>query len=248
MNIIESLTCKFCNEIYKDPVALSCCGKNICKNDIDDLNDICACPFCGSEIQSQKLSINETLKIIIDEIELHKLKINPKYESQFKKFKEKIQIVERMHNDPENIIYDKLSELRRLVDLDRENAKLEIDKLADALIKKLVSYEIEFKSECKSKKNMDYYTKLIKSMNSKLNEYEKCLKSLRNSDKDKNEKSEEIKEEIRVLDCEISDYENKLFNYKSITYEPVKNGQKFENNFGKLVVSVELFIVYKLLL
>ena len=36
MNIKDEFTCKHCNETFKDPVSLICCGENVCKKHIDE--------------------------------------------------------------------------------------------------------------------------------------------------------------------------------------------------------------------
>ena len=142
MNIVEHLTCKHCNKIYKDPVFLNCCGGNICKLDIADLlskssTGLFSCPHCNTDLKEEKFQLNTTLKVLINQAELHKFKINPDYVKTFKNFKEKIAKLENIHNDPENLIYEKISELKNKVDLDRERAKMEIDQLADGFIEKL---------------------------------------------------------------------------------------------------------------
>ena len=48
MNIKEDLTCKYCREIYKNPITLICCGDNICKQHIEELISISKWP-CRAE-------------------------------------------------------------------------------------------------------------------------------------------------------------------------------------------------------
>lgn len=240
MNIIENLTCKHCNNIYKDPAFLSCCGKHICKRDINKLLSKTStnflCPLCDSEVnKNEKFQINETLKVLIEEAELHKLKINPDYINTFKSFKDKIASFENMHNDPLNLIYENIAELKREVDLDRETVKAEIDALADDMHKTLNSYAAQFKKESKSKKFILYYDKMLSDLKNDLNEYEQCLKSLSFTDEDRKNKTNHFLEAINVLDTEKIDYKTKLFNYKSIVYEPMK--AKIGDIFGKLIVS-----------
>ena len=239
MNIITTLTCKYCNKIFKDPVGLNCCGENICKNDIDELksNGNNKCPFGDHEIPSQTFKINKTLQIIIEQMELPKVTINPEYESQFKNFKEKIELVGKMCKEAENTVHEKFSELRRLVDLDKDNAKIEIDRIAACQIKELDAFENQFRSTCKSKVYLDYYDKLIEVLNVRSNEYERCLNSLRSTDADRTRTGNEIK---KILDREINDFENELFKYKSIEYEPMGNIKSLRNDFGKLLVSRKL--------
>ena len=183
MNIVEHLTCKHCNKIYKDPVFLKCCGGNICELDIADLsskssNGLFSCPHCNTDLKEEKFQCNTTLKALINQVELHKFKLNPDYVKTLKDFKEKIAKLENIHNDPAYLIYEKILKLKNKVDLDRERAKIEIDHLADGIIQKLKSYEIQLKKEAKSKELIFYYEELLKDMKKELNEYEKCLISL----------------------------------------------------------------------
>lgn len=246
MNINKTLTCKYCNKIFKDPIALNCCGKTICKKDIDELlsNANNKCPFCDHDIQNQSFNINEILQALIEDNELPKFKINSEHESIFKNFKEKIDSLKAMHKDPENTIYNKFSELRRLVDLDRENAKQEIDRLADKIINELNAFESQFKLECKSKSNLDYYESVIENMSTKLNEYEKCLNTVGCSDEHRNEFSKEISKTIDVLENELNAYENKLFKYQTIEYKPIENVIDLEDIFGELLVSRNKYFSY----
>ena len=90
-------------------------------------------------------------------------------------------------------------------------------------MEKLNSYEKECQSKCNSIETIDYLNKLIENLNGKLNEYERFFQSLRNTEYDRQIKTAEIKEAIEVLNLEIRDYESKLFNGRSLTYEPMKN-------------------------
>ena len=242
MNVVQNLTCKYCNKVFKDPITLSCCGKNICKKDIEEIlsNTLTnnSCPFCDKEIQNQAFNINETLQVMIEEMELPKFRIKPEYESFYKNLKEKIEQVERMHKDQENAVYVKFSELRRLVDLDRENAKQEIDNISDGLISELNAFESDFRATCKSKAYTDYYEKLIESMNRKLSKYEKCFNSLIATSENRSRTNTAIKKDIEVVDCVINEYENKFYKNKSIEYDPSKNISVLRASFGKIVVSI----------
>ena len=140
-----------------------------------------------------------------------------------------------MHSDQENFIYNKLNELKRLVELDRVNAKVEIDKIADEIIQKLDSFEKEFKSECNSAGNFEYYGKLITKMKANLTDHEKLFKSLKSTEHERQKKSKEIEQAVIDLEKEKKEYENKLLKYKSINYDPMQT--KISNIFGKLIVS-----------
>ena len=238
MNLEEDIKCAICKEILLDPVSLNCCGENVCKKHIDEIlskqakNEI-ACPLCKSDIQNQKFHINKAMKSLIER-ELHKIKINPEHENLLKSFKEKIKMFEAMQSDPETFIFEESAELRRLVDLDRENAIKEINELADDLINKLKSYENQLKENTKSDSNLVDSKSTLEKMKKELDEYEKCLKSVFNTENDRKIKSEEVQKAIQLLNREIENYKYKLFENKSYVYEPMTD--EFKKYFGKLTI------------
>ena len=244
MNIIEELTCKQCRQIYDEPVTLNCCGENVCKKHIEQLllvHNTFACPICDADNKNQSTTTNKTLKNLIER-ELQNLKIDPNYEYVFTNFKEKVKNIENIHNDPEHKIKEKIGELKRQVQLDKEEAISEINKLAETILTRLNSLEADFIKDCKSKDILDYYSQLIKRMITELNDFEKCLKSLKNVDEDRKKKSNEIENLSSNLDKETDEYENKLFKYKSISYVPMK--PEIKNLFGSLNVrNLEIYFL-----
>ena len=164
MNIKEELACKYCNQIFNNPVTLPC-GDTICKHHIEELisnntSNKFACPLCNEEILNQNLSVNKILEMLIKR-ELQGFKLNRKYEEVFKNLKADIQSLETILQDPENYIYEEINELKRRIDLDRERLKSEIDKLANDLIQQLESFGSRFKSEYKTNVVLNYYNDLV---------------------------------------------------------------------------------------
>ena len=244
MNLIDNLTCKYCNKIYTEPVFLNCCGQNICKEDIllfKSSTGIFTCPICNTAVKRGKFQINQTLQVLIDEAELHKLKLDPGYLKTLNEFKEKLANIESIHKDPLNVIYDKISELKMDVDLDREKAKAEIDTLADDMIAKLNYLEAEFKAESSSKEILSYYDNLIGFMKKELNEYEKHLKSLSYTDEERKKKRNDVTDAIAILGMETNEFKNKLFKNKSLAYEPMQPA--IWSLYGTLIVST--YLLYK---
>ena len=138
MNIKETLSCKYCNQIFKHPITLICCGKNICKQHIEELikeksTNKFSCPLCFQENTNQNFHCDELVEKLI-KIELHKFKLDPKYEVAMNKLKMEIESLAAIIKDPENIIYEEIRELKRQVDLDRESLKSQVDTLSDGLI------------------------------------------------------------------------------------------------------------------
>jgi hypothetical protein len=120
------------------------------------------CPLCNKENINQLFHISNLIQSLL-EIEFHKFKINPIYETVLNNLKKEIGNLVSILKDPENYIYEEISELKRQVDLDRENLKSEIDELANDLIKQLESYERKFKSEYKAKVDLEHYDGLVES-------------------------------------------------------------------------------------
>ena len=120
MNIKERLTCKYCNNIYKDPITLTCCGDNLCKQHIEELTSSNSpngfpCPLCNERNTNQNLRISKLIQDLL-EIEAHKFQIDPKYERVLDSFRTEISNLETAINDPENEIYEQINELKRQVD------------------------------------------------------------------------------------------------------------------------------------
>jgi hypothetical protein len=174
MNIKEKLTCKYCHEILEKPINLNCCAKKICKQHIDNLlngnsSNKFSCPLCKQENANQNLNCDELVESLI-EMDLHKFKLDPKYEIGFNNLKSEIEILENILKHPENIIDKEISELKKQVNLDRDNNANMND-----LIQQLESYEKKFKAEYKTKIDFEKYNQLLESVRKQLKEVEKCL-------------------------------------------------------------------------
>ena len=208
MNIEKDISCKSCNQTYRDPIYLYCCGENICKTHIDELasTNLIVCPLCNSEVQKQCLNINKFLKNLIEKREIHKLKIDPKYAILIDNLKEKIKHFERIQADPDNLIYEKIHELKARVDLDRERLINEIDVLANEIIDKLEAFETELKTESKSLANSEYYYDLIRNTKIQHADYENYFSSFANKPEELEQKSLEINAAIKRMKFEIKEF------------------------------------------
>ena len=242
MNIKEKLSCTYCNKIFKHPITLNCCGKNICKQHIEELineksTNTFSCPLCLQENTNQNFNTNELIESLI-EMELHRFKLDPKYEAAMNNFKREIANLEAMVQDPENIIYEEIRELKRQVDLDRETLKHEIDTLADGLIQQLESYEKRFKAEYKSNIDLEKCNGLVESYRVQLNEFEDYLNLFSVENKERLEKTAKIEKTINFLQGEIEERKHELFNNLKINYQPVEKNR--DGVFGKLKIEVSL--------
>ena len=109
MNIKEKLTCKYCNQIYKEPITLTCCGDNLCKRHIAELISNSSssefwCPLCNEPNSNKNFKVSKIIQELI-EIEAHKFELDPKYERILNSLKTEIGNLEKISNDPENFIY-----------------------------------------------------------------------------------------------------------------------------------------------
>ena len=135
---------KSCSSLTGDPVFFNCCASTIYKDHIDsilssiDTSEKAICPFCNAEIQSQTFQKIKSLKSPNEKLE-------PKFEITLNNFKDKINYMEKIRNDPDIIIYEKISEFKRQVDLDKEKLKEKIDELSGEIIQKQESLEIRCK-------------------------------------------------------------------------------------------------------
>ena len=242
MNINEQLTCKYCNEIFNEPVTLNCCGENICKRHIDEFlssneKKTFACPFCNLENANQHFSINKLIQTLIEN-QLQEFEIDSNYKVRFNSLKVEITKLETLLKDPKNVIYDEMHELKRLVDLDRERLKLEIDTLADDFIQQIESYEKKFNSEYQTQVDLEHYQALVNSAKKHLAECERYFNSFSTKNKERDEKSVKSEKVINKLKSKILEFKEKLFANLLITYTPMEN--KIQDFFGNLMVKVGL--------
>ena len=240
LNIKKKLECKHCNEIYKQPITLVCCGNVICKQHVQEFisnssSNKFTCPLCNQENTNQNFNVNTLLQELL-EIELHEFKLNPKYVKTLNDLEVEIKNLESILKEPQNYIYEEINELKRKVDLNREELKSQIDKLADDFIERLKSYETWFKSEYKSNVDLEYYKDLVESSKKQLAEYETCLNLFSVEIEKRDEKFKESEILIGTIQPKIKELKEKLFSNVSIKYQHTE--VNIENVFGKLIIQV----------
>ena len=238
MNIKEELTCKCCKEIYNHPVILGCCFESICKHHIEELvysSKTFTCPLCHQENTNTNFKANKLLEELIKR-DLHQFKINPNNERVLNDLKTAIQNLETEFKDPENMIYEQISDLKMQVDLDRENLKLQIDTLADGLIQQLESHGKRFKTEYKANKYFVFYNDLIELSKKRLAEYEQCLSLFSVENEKKEEKCKQNEKLVEELKFQLRELKETFCSNVSIKYK--KKNITAEEMFGKLIIQV----------
>ena len=236
MNIKVKLECECCNQIYKDPVTLICCGGNICKQHINDFSSISntfRCPFCHQQNQNQNLNINKFIQGLLENHLGHKAhgQIN-------ENLKMEIGNLEKILKHPESYIFKQISELKRQVTAEKEKHLSKIDQLSGDLFRELETYELKFISECRQNIGLEAFKDLLESSKNKLAEFEGCL-SLFADREDRVEKANQCQQAIYKLQSKIKEAKNKLFANLCISYEPNKNGKG--DSLGELVKTVNIF-------
>ena len=151
---IKSLfDCDFCSNLLVDPISLPC--GDICKSHINNLlrnttNDknFFKCK-CQEEhyIPKRGFMINRRIQKALD-IELSTLKITPLYDECKKVIEEarkNLTKIETLEQNSECYIYDYFSEIKRLVDLRREDLKVKIDKYSEDVIQLIDCLQLNLK-------------------------------------------------------------------------------------------------------
>jgi hypothetical protein len=239
MNIKDELTCKHCNQIYNSPITLPC-GCNTCKHHIEEAisnssSNKFLCPLCDVENFKQTFNINRIIEKLVEK-DLHKFEINSEHKLILGSFKKEIANLEALIRDPENVIYEKIGELKLKVDIEREEMKIEIDKLAVGLIQQLETFENNFKAEYKTHIDLERYKGLVELSRKQLGEYEKCLDLFSSKKEERDEKSRHVEQLVNKLRSDIAEAENSLFSNRSIKYKP--SGIASRDLFGQLLIKV----------
>ena len=186
MNLLgDSIKCKSCARILKQPVILPC-GHSICKrHEIEkSLNKKIECIKCNKsfEIPVDGFAPNRDLESLLER-EINELDLGDEYNWYFLKFTQFEQFLEhfsRVINDPELKIHSVLSELKNNIDLRREEIKQKIDIQSLKMIKKIDEFEIQCKSSIKSSCDLD------QKLESWTNDITLCKQSLNSFKRDTN--------------------------------------------------------------
>ena len=100
MNIIEKLSCTYCYEIFKHPINLICCVKKI---------QLIKSKSGKIFIYMDFLNIKKLFESLIEEVELHKFKLDSKYELTFHNLRKEIESLEKFLNGPESYISEEIN-------------------------------------------------------------------------------------------------------------------------------------------
>lgn len=164
------LNCNHCNNILNDPIILSCCNKDVCREHIDEIivkvseSNEFVCNYCHKVLTSRKFVVNERVRRIIHIF----LDGNGDLTVKTNNLKDEIEKFQIMLKNGKNLIKNRCNLLKSRVESDRQHLKLQIDNFADSEIEKIESYENEMNENLNSNIDFNRFNSLIKEINTDL--------------------------------------------------------------------------------
>ena len=248
------LDCDHCNNLLVDPVTIVC-GYNVCKKHLDELVENSSearkfrCLVCPKQhtIPEEGFVVNGRFQKQLD-MELNKFIPSQAFEDCkqiINDARDYVSKIEALEKDPEFYIYEYFEDIKRKVDLRREEIKLRVDSCSDEMIRSIEN----------SKENCVRLAKEGRRLKMDINKQKKVLDELleRFDRFDIDEKEfEEIKESVVLLNrritFKIEEYKCSVVGNKVYSFE-IKDID-IENNFGslKVVEKVDYFIIIFFLL
>ena len=198
MDSIRSvLTCKYCNNIYSDPIYLPC-HKTMCRHHVDELRKenksaSIKCVFCKNEheIPLKGFEKNEmALGFLNSRISITKQvsELKVELDKAFDEASEVIKEFEKEQKQIELFAVDHFLGIKNKIDSQKDSVKLQIEKIAEKLKHEIDECESIYKEKIKSFKaeeilSKDKLKKLSSSneelKKSKLSEINNCINRLR---------------------------------------------------------------------
>lgn len=183
MSIKSDLVCPICKEIFNNPVFFPC-HCTFCKQHVEEFlnkeKELCKCPLCKEESPIPKqFKENSRIKTIIEkdghlnEEEKMLKKSIEEIPIEYERIVNEIQTKER---EFELIRFDHFADIRRSIDLRRENLKLAIDKIAEEMIDEVKILEESYKRKILENNKIKYEKEEIENENTNL------IKLFRNPD------------------------------------------------------------------
>lgn len=243
--VLNLLKCQICCKEFTDvPVVLSCCNATVCNQHLDyqtiEINDgkkrkIFECQLCNCshDMSYKKFARNQIVENLLKH-EFNNLKFGPIYDEAKEECERVNFTLKDLHDlikDPDNHIYEYVSDLKTNVELRREKIKIEIDKISDEMISKLEAYE----KECYENFQSGKLSQIIETTESQIKKGESLVedwsKSLSRLVIDES-KWTDIKARALNLDTELKRFINKVENSIKMEKKWVySNSENIENEF-----------------
>ena len=232
----SSFNCKLCSKPLEKPVTLPC-GGTICQNHIDPKKEpkwfclICSRVHLAPENGFQ---VNEFINKLL-EMGINQIKLSPTFEfckSTLADLAEHLRTVEAFQNDPDIYVYSYFEELKRKIDLRRENLKLEIDDYSDAKIKEIN----QLQSQCNlTSRQFGEFEEALEEAHLKLKDLEASFDSFEFNDI-KFDKIIDMASELKTeLDSKLNEYKSSLLGNRDYMFKFDK--LSVEDIFGTIHVT-----------
>ena len=230
--------CSLCNKMMVDPITLVC-GYTVCKSHLDKMRKDSTnkksfkCEICIKQhyVPNGGFVINKHIQKAL-EFKFHDFKPSPIFDECKQLIKETKEIADKVQaitDDPENFIYEYFSDLKRKVDLRREELKFKIDEYSDQLVQSIDASQLKCTQLSKGNKLMK---EPFIELNDELNKIIKDFDIFEFNDK----KFEELKKKADVLRIKfnniMADYKITLLNNKKHSFEFKE--EIISNIFGKI--------------
>ena len=218
--------CDLCHELLVDPISIQC-GSNVCKGHLDKLlknvsKDKSSFQFeiCKEEhfIPSSDFKVNKMVQNGL-EIQFNTLKLTPIFDeckAVIKTVHEKVAKIEMLEKNSEVYIYDYFEDIKRKVDIRREDLKMKIDKYSDEVIQSIEGTQVNY---IKISKQVNQISTNIEQSKKELDYYMKRFDTFDINDK----KFEDIKQGVvgvnKKFDKIILDYNNALIGNKEYSFK-----------------------------
>ena len=141
--------CDLCHELLVDPITLVC-GNNVCKKHIDMPKETTSfkCGICHDEhlIPKRGFALNKRMQDGL-EIQLNALKLAPAYDEckvEIQKANENVDKIESLRKNSEIYIYEYFEDIKRQVDIRRENLKNQTDEYSAEVIESIEKSQLNY--------------------------------------------------------------------------------------------------------
>lgn len=212
--------CDLCHKTLVDPITVPC-GNSVCKRHIDvslenePNRTFLECEICHVEhtIPKEGFMVNKRIQKCLN-IQLNTLKLLPVYDEckeVIRIAKENVAKIEKLEANAESYIYEYFEDIKRQVDLRRENLKAKIDKYSDETIQSIESSQLSY---IKLSKDVNRLAENIDKSKNELNEFVAGFDTFEIDEK----KFETIKKKVSDLNDSfkgiISEYHDSLLGNK----------------------------------
>ena len=219
----SNLTCSYCLKIYKNPIELPCkdsvCYEHLTEKDVVKINKI-KCTKCKQEFEVKENEfpsaslVNQLLnnQVFLSDEEIS---LKEKFEDSIRAFYEIYEEYSTSKNKLDSVCHDHFQEIRRQLDIHREEMKEKIDEIYVDMIERTKKFETSYSK----KLNDTFEVSSLKTLTEKLKEVEEKFR----------EPSLSI-ESIQQMILNEHEITNKLkSNLNEIT--KIKDGLKASNHF-----------------